>query len=563
MPPKPYEDTFDSDHAHLYQTGSPRHEFDFARHREDFARYREAFARHREAKRKPEESNKILSLENQIQGLNTHIEALRQAATKQNLDQRIMELEEEMQFFNKRITELEAEKDRWEIEHVNLNRKAIELENENIAWVTQCDSLLARVKGLGLDKRDLEEQKQALEGEKATWAQTEAHLVQAKEHWENLHTELSAEHNGCAGKINELNAKIENMVEKSELDHRDCAELKEHMECHETNSEEICLRNINDLVPKDRFEAQEREIAQMQSTMVAKVEYDRLKQQLEQLQKQQAGRPPLSPPTFMQSQTPSAYKRISIASITNTSDTSIGLNEMNLGFEPANPTISRFQQLPYQLSSLDRTTSIRGSPSPHGQSPFQPPGYVPPYHRIAPRTDQRQEPPQVASQEGGEMELQQERHQLGFQSAGQPQRLGFQPPAAAGQMGPRLYSFLVEGSLSQGNRTLAVAPELLVMMNTQIAKWKSGRNRTWNWKAHTSDSEKICVETRRQKRTSLKPPARAVACRRCIRSKQLCVLVGKDVGPVIVPLPAWGRPQGATPMNVEYYVNIPDLRATD
>lgn len=95
-------------------------------------------------------------------------------------------------------------------------------------------------------------------------------------------------------------------------------------------------------------------------------------------------------------------------------------------------------------------------------------------------------------------------------------------------------------SFANGTLTHRVAPSLFVIMDAQIAVWtrQTGKG---SWTAKSIASNARCVDTREVPvRKDRKPTAGVengiVACWRCIKKKQLCVLIG-DRGPVIIPLP--------------------------
>lgn len=127
-------------------------------------------------------------------------------------------------------------------------------------------------------------------------------------------------------------------------------------------------------------------------------------------------------------------------------------------------------------------------------------------------------------------------------------------PQAPGTLG---YSFLVSGLLDHGTLTINVAPSLIAKMNAQIARWNGQEDKS-SWTTKGSASATRCVEVRRgafdrKKAPLASDPNNSVACPRCIRLKQLCVLI-RSRGPVVVPLPLGEKGANASPMSGDYYV---------
>lgn len=125
-----------------------------------------------------------------------------------------------------------------------------------------------------------------------------------------------------------------------------------------------------------------------------------------------------------------------------------------------------------------------------------------------------------------------------------------QPPAD-----PASIPFLVSGRINNGQKT--PVPMLSQMLSQQINDWNSDGKA--QWAKVTSVSHERCIDTRRQiVSRGANPPANDpsgdVACARCIRMGKLCVLIGNESGPVVVPLPPSVRGAGAIPTSEGYYV---------
>jgi hypothetical protein len=123
----------------------------------------------------------------------------------------------------------------------------------------------------------------------------------------------------------------------------------------------------------------------------------------------------------------------------------------------------------------------------------------------------------------------------------------------------RGYNFLISGRLGEGQLTQNVAAELFAKMEAQISAWNSQIGKP-SWSVPSSSSAARCVDTRRAGLSAAKaPPANdpheAIACRRCIGKKQLCVLIGLR-GPVIVPLPHSERSANLTLLDQGYYIKL-------
>jgi hypothetical protein len=127
-------------------------------------------------------------------------------------------------------------------------------------------------------------------------------------------------------------------------------------------------------------------------------------------------------------------------------------------------------------------------------------------------------------------------------------------PQAPGTLG---FSFLVSGLLDDGTLTINVAASLIAKMNAQIATW-NGQESKMSWTKIGPASATRCVEVRRcpfdkKRAPPASDPDNSVACTRCIRLKQLCVLIGSR-GPVVVPLPPGEKGANASPTSGDYYV---------
>jgi hypothetical protein len=202
-------------------------------------------------------------------------------------------------------------------------------------------------------------------------------------------------------------------------------------------------------------------------------------------------------------------------------------------------------------SSIASTSLISQSPA---ASPVSPQQLEPSTHRdqrppIPTFSDRRPSLPDFGSLSGLSMQ--------GSSSWLSP--LALSGPLVGRQLGGPLrpYSFLISGLLSNGELTQNVAPALLTMMDEQISKWNTQIEKP-SWTGRNAASSLRCVDTRRTGLSTKKNPPPddpndSIACRRCVRKKQLCVLVGLR-GPVIVPLPHSERAASLTPLDLGYYV---------
>jgi len=136
-----------------------------------------------------------------------------------------------------------------------------------------------------------------------------------------------------------------------------------------------------------------------------------------------------------------------------------------------------------------------------------------------------------------------------------------QNPAQRQQsVGPqRSYGFLVSGKLQDGPRinATAVSPDLIAQMDKQITTWEEKLAKKGNRAASVTTTATRCIDSRWSGLGPTKALAaddvnNSVACPRCIKRKQLCVLVGAG-GPTIVPLPLQKAP-GVDSAHVGYYL---------
>jgi hypothetical protein len=133
---------------------------------------------------------------------------------------------------------------------------------------------------------------------------------------------------------------------------------------------------------------------------------------------------------------------------------------------------------------------------------------------------------------------------------------GWSPQTQAHHMTAR-WSFLVNGSLATGQRTLTVNPEVMQIVRDQVRRWE-GNPTHRNWNTPTRVSYKRCCDTRVVQRFSTRgnPPSSPnpnIACRNCVNKRALCILI-ESHGPVVVPLPAADRSPSATPLQGDFYV---------
>ncbi|KAK0109391.1 hypothetical protein ONS96_003205 [Cadophora gregata f. sp. sojae] len=175
-------------------------------------------------------------------------------------------------------------------------------------------------------------------------------------------------------------------------------------------------------------------------------------------------------------------------------------------------------------------------------------------HRIAAVSDQQLKSPPVLQQQQatGAILPQPLRHNI--------PSLVAQNVIPAAHVNPTMsipYKFLKNGRLEDGEYISDVSAPLVALMQRHVATWSAQKDKP-DWREKTCASAKRCVDTRRvfvslQRNPPPTDPQNSIACGRCIRRGQLCVLVG-DRGPVAVPLPADERPPSATPQDLQYFV---------
>jgi hypothetical protein len=128
--------------------------------------------------------------------------------------------------------------------------------------------------------------------------------------------------------------------------------------------------------------------------------------------------------------------------------------------------------------------------------------------------------------------------------------------SAMGGDSPTRFQFLVSGRPFDGVKTRNVHPQVVQSVERMIEKWNK-KKKAGKWVQWAPVYRCVDVRFGGDNRTRCPPHADTSdwsACRQCITRKQPCMMVLKDVEPLVLPLPIGERPANSTPRDINYYI---------
>lgn len=129
--------------------------------------------------------------------------------------------------------------------------------------------------------------------------------------------------------------------------------------------------------------------------------------------------------------------------------------------------------------------------------------------------------------------------------------------SGAGSDSPTIFQFLVSGRPIDGVKTRNFHPQVVQAVERMIERWDKKKKKAGKWAKWAPVYRCVDVRFGGDNTTRCPPHADTLdwsACKQCIARKQPCMMVLKDVDPVVLPLPISERPANSTPRDLNYYI---------